>query len=37
MRLNFFDKKCQEPPINHELFGICDNQEGKKAFTNKKI
>lgn len=32
--MNFFDNNCQEPPRDEELFGICDDQDGKKAYTN---
>jgi hypothetical protein len=33
--LDFFDKAYQEPPINDALFGLCDNEDGNIAFTNK--
>jgi hypothetical protein len=32
--MNFFLAKCQEPPIADALFGLCDNQEGSKAYSN---
>ncbi len=32
--MNFFDTACQEPPRTDILFGICDHQDGSKAFTN---
>jgi hypothetical protein len=32
--MNFFDRACQEPPINHTVFGVCDDQKGGKAYTN---
>jgi hypothetical protein len=32
--MNFFDPLCQEPPHNHMLFGLCDDENGKKAYTN---
>ncbi len=32
--MNFFDAACQEPPINHAEFGLCDDQDGTKAYTN---
>ncbi|GAL85567.1 hypothetical protein MYP_2796 [Sporocytophaga myxococcoides] len=32
--MNFFDKTCQEPPINHVKFGICDDEGGGKAYTD---
>lgn len=35
MRLNFFDALCQEPPLSDENFGLCDDQDGKKAYINK--
>ncbi|CAD5283814.1 MULTISPECIES: hypothetical protein [unclassified Imperialibacter] len=32
--MDFFNPDCQELPINHSLFGICDDQEGGKAYTD---
>jgi len=32
--LNFFEASCQEPPLNAALFGLCDDQNGTKAYTN---
>jgi len=32
--LNFFDPIYQEPSINDSLFGLCDDEDGKAAFTN---
>ena len=32
--MNFFDSTCQESPRCDELFGICDDQNGKKAYTS---
>lgn len=32
--MNFFEKSCQEPPINDTLFGLCDDQNGLKAYTD---
>jgi len=32
--MNFFDTTCQEPSFQHKLFGICDDQNGGKAFTD---
>lgn len=32
--MNFFDAACQEPAIKHAKFGICDDQDGKKAYTD---
>ncbi len=34
MSLNFFDVTCQEPPLNNTLFGLCDDENGSKAYTN---
>ena len=34
MSINFFDKNCQESIVNSELFGICDDENGQKAYTN---
>jgi len=34
MSVNFFDSNCQEPPIDKPLFGICDNQNGERAYTD---
>jgi hypothetical protein len=34
MSLNFFDASCQEQPRNNDLFGLCDNQNGTKAYSN---
>jgi hypothetical protein len=33
--LDFFDEAYQEPPINDVLFGLCDNEDGNVAFTDK--
>lgn len=32
--MNFFDPACQEPPFTHTLFGICDDEDGNKAYTD---
>lgn len=34
MSINFFSDICQEGPIVDSEFGICDNQDGEKAFVN---
>ena len=34
MSLNFFEASCQEPLLNISLFGLCDDQNGTKAYTN---
>lgn len=33
MSLNFFDTPCKEPALNHQEFGICDPENGTKAYT----
>jgi len=33
MSLDFFGTDCGEPPRNENLFGICDDQDGTKAYT----
>jgi hypothetical protein len=33
--VEFFDEAYQEPPINNTLFGLCDNEDGNIAFTDK--
>ncbi|WP_138480639.1 hypothetical protein [Dyadobacter bucti] len=32
--MNFFDKVCQEPSRLDKFFGICDDQDGTKAYTD---
>jgi hypothetical protein len=32
--MDFFETSCQEPPINESLFGLCDDRNGAKAYTN---
>lgn len=32
--MNFFDSECQEPVRREVLFGLCDDQNRKKAYTN---
>ena len=32
--MNFFQESCQEAPINNIVFGLCDDQNGSKAYTN---
>ena len=34
MSLNFLVNKCQEPSRNDLLFGLCDDQKGKRAYSN---
>lgn len=32
--MNFYENSCQEPPLDEALFGICDDQNGAKAYTD---
>ena len=32
--MDFFDTDCQEPIINETIFGLCDDEQGLKAYTN---
>ena len=32
--MNFFDRACQEPQRTDDLFGICDDRAGQKAYTD---
>lgn len=32
--MDFFNAACQEPPLNDLLFGLCDDQNGTKAYPN---
>lgn len=32
--MNFFDPTCQEPILTHLEFGLCDDQNGKVAYTD---
>jgi len=34
MSLNFLVNQCQEPARQDLLFGLCDDQDGKKAYSN---
>ena len=34
MSINFHIASCQEPKINNNVFGLCDDQKGLKAYTN---
>lgn len=34
MSVNFFVAACQEPPLDNSLFGLCDDENGQKAYTN---
>jgi hypothetical protein len=33
-KINFFDKDCQEDTRNDKRFGLCDDQDGSKAYTD---
>lgn len=34
MSLNFFRAACQNPPISINSFGLCDDQNGTKAYPD---
>lgn len=34
MSVNFLESDCKEPVRTHILFGICDDQDGSKAYTS---
>lgn len=34
MSLTFLESPCQEPSRNDSEFGICDNEDGTKAYTD---
>ncbi|MBI4648485.1 MAG: hypothetical protein HY738_18365 [Bacteroidia bacterium] len=34
MSVNFFIAACQEQPLNNSLFGLCNDKNGQKAYTN---
>ncbi|MBI9108347.1 MAG: hypothetical protein JEZ04_16495 [Spirochaetales bacterium] len=33
MKLDFFNPRCQETPRSDVLFGICDDEDGTRAYT----
>lgn len=35
MIIDFLDTNCKEPSRKDKYFGICDDQDGTKAFTNQ--
>ncbi len=37
MKVNFLQTDCQEPSRTDEVFGICDDQDGTKAYTDVRI
>jgi len=34
MSVNFFETNCKEPLRQDKFFGICDDQDGTKAYTD---
>jgi hypothetical protein len=34
MSLNFFRADCQYPPISLDTFGLCDNEDGTRAYPD---
>lgn len=34
MSIDFFETECKEPERSDSLFGICDDQDGNRAYTN---
>lgn len=35
MKIDFFDTSCKEQEnLEHQQFGICDDENGQKAYTN---
>jgi len=34
MSVDFFNTLCKEPVLTNEKFGICDDQDGTKAYSN---
>lgn len=34
MSVNFLESDCKEPARTDNLFGICDDQDGSKAYTS---
>src|SRR5690606_21655407 len=34
MNVDFFDANCKEPPRREKKFGICDDEDGEKAYTD---
>jgi len=34
MKVDFFKTTCKEPELTHRQFGVCDDEDGKKAYTN---
>ncbi len=36
MKTNFFETECQEDARTNAEFGICDDENGEKAYTTKE-
>ncbi|RLD91425.1 MAG: hypothetical protein DRJ09_01200 [Bacteroidetes bacterium] len=34
MKIDFFNNNCSENSITESIFGICDDENGNKAYTN---
>ena len=34
MSVNFLIAECQELPLTNDIFGLCDDQNGTKAYSN---
>ncbi len=34
MKVNFLENICKEPARNDSIFGLCDDQNGQKAYSN---
>ena len=34
MTIDFFEEDCQQDPINIALFGLCDDEDGSKAYAS---
>jgi hypothetical protein len=36
MKVNFLENLCKEPTRNNTLFGLCDDQNGQKSYSNSE-
>lgn len=34
MKVDFYDENCQSDDIDHQLFGICDDENGERAYVS---
>lgn len=34
MKVDFFNTACKEQELTHQKFGICDDEDGRRAYTN---